>query len=170
MARTRHATTPKSKKTSCFQSSEAKNRFTTVVSTKSVIPDKGFHNDWLAPTSGCDFVNLAITALGWTNFCAPRDPPDMDLVKELYANLWNNATTSVYVHDRMVRLTGKAINDLFSLSTPSHDGYAEALPNPNEPMFQQVLQTVVVDGTQRTVSRQQLRSCKRQDLRPTTKM
>lgn len=126
--------------TSRFQSAKAKGRFQKVTRDKSFIPDKGFHADCLAPTSECDFLLPAIASLTWSHFCAPRGHPNLDLVREFYANLWNNTTTTVYVRGRMVPVSAKPIYNLFSLQTPTNDGYAAALADPNDQIFQQILQ------------------------------
>lgn len=77
----------------------------------------------------------------------------------------------MYVCGRLVPVSAQSIDDLFSLPTPAHDGYAAILANPTDQIFQQILHTIVVEGTSWTYSRtQRLQSCKRQDLRHEAKL
>lgn len=69
------------------KSLEAKGRFRTVTSENNIIPNKGFHLDCLVPINGFTFQSNVITSLSWDQFCAPRGAPDIDLVREFYANI-----------------------------------------------------------------------------------
>lgn len=156
---------------SIFQSLEAKNQFRTVTGEKNVIPEKGFHSDCLVPTTSFTFISNVVTSLQWEKFFAPRGLPDIDLIREFYANLWETSSSVMYIHGRMVPFSAQAINNLFSLPTLAQDGYAAALASPNDAIFQQILQMVAMEGTEWTYScTQRIRNCKRQDLRNETKL
>lgn len=154
MVKTKHVApkTPKPTKT-WFQSLAAKERFDNVFVEKCFILDKGFHQTCVEAPHGLDSLARVVNTWQWVRFCAPRELPDIDIVWEFYANLWENQTSTVLVRGRLVPLSACAINDLFAIPDHAQDGYTSMMTLLDVDTFPQVLRTVALDGTKWTPSR-----------------
>lgn len=96
-----------------FNSTEAKARYDSVFNEKSFIHGKGFHPAFMDGKHGISTCSQMVAALKWDKFCAPRNMPESDIVREFYSNLWVTQATDVHVCGTVVPFSTMAISKFF---------------------------------------------------------
>ena len=108
-----------------FVSAEAKDIWTTVLTDKGFVCERGF---WKI----ISYFSKIIEKRGWESFCAHVAPGFSTMAREFYANMVGMREDTVYVRGVWVPFGHKRINEMFKLKELKHSSkFKKLVENPD---------------------------------------
>ena len=155
-----------------FAMKQAKQRYEEVFLNQQLLPDKGFHLPEDISEGVLQSVQQSINEYGWQQFCAARPRPDVELVREFYANFTPDIEHEVVVRGVSIPITPASINELYKL--PNHFPVADyevlLIKGAHKDTVKAVSRRLTVDDVGWLVSKNGKHTCRREWLTPEAKI
>ncbi|KAK5775529.1 hypothetical protein PVK06_043428 [Gossypium arboreum] len=114
-------------------------------------------------------IHQVAETLNWKLFCEKRPSVDKELVCEFFVNLTLSELTEVPDRGIKVPITLNAINEFFKLPDFEKNEYSSLMSNIEPKNLQEILEELTVPGSNWTVSKQGIHTCRREYLTPLAK-